>query len=336
MAIKQKIFITRKIPEPAVKLLDKYFAVTVFTKNRPVEEKEIINRIKDKVALISSLTDTINREILKNAQNLKIIANYAAGYNNIDIECATNYGIMVTNTPDVLTETTADLTFGMILAIARRIPQAEIFLRKGKFNGWSPMLFLGTDVHHKILGIIGLGRIGKAVARRAQGFGMKVYYYDKIKLSLKEEQDLNISYKPLNYILRIADFISIHTPLTSETHHLISEKEIALMKKTAFIINTARGPIIDEKALINGLKTKRIMGCALDVFENEPKVPAELLKMKNVLLLPHIGSATLETRTKMALVAAENIITALIRNKRPPNLINPEVFMRNENPYRPE
>lgn len=328
MAKKQKIFITRKIPEPAVKLLSKYFAVTVFTKNRPIEKKEVIKRIKDKVALIPLLSDTIDREIIENAQNLKIIANYAAGYNNIDIEYATSHGIMVTNTPDVLTETTADLTFGMILALARRIPEAETFLRNKKFNGWAPMLFLGTDVHHKILGIIGLGRIGKAVARRALGFEMRVYYYDKVKLSRKEEQNLDILYRPLKYIFRIADFISIHTPLKSETRHLISEREIALMKKTAFIINTARGPIIDEKALIKALKTKRIMGCALDVFENEPEVPAELLKMKNVLLLPHIGSATLETRTKMGLMAAENVITALIKHRIPPNLINPDVLKR--------
>ncbi|MGQ9535253.1 MAG: 2-hydroxyacid dehydrogenase [bacterium] len=326
MAKKNKIFITRKIPEPAIKSLKRYFHLSLFAKERPIRKSEIIEKIKDKVALVTLLTDTIDKDIIENAPRLKIIANYAAGYNNIDIETATKNGVMVTNTPDVLTETTADLTIGMMIAVARRINEAEKFLRNRRFNGWSPTLFLGNDIHHKILGIIGLGRIGKAVARRAVGFGMRIYYYDKAKLPRKTEKDLNISYKPLNYILRNADFITIHTPLTPETYHLISNKEIALMKKTAFIINTARGSVIDEKALINGLKTKRIGGCALDVYENEPEVPKELLKIENVLLLPHIGSATLETRTRMAMMVSENIITALIKCKRPPNLVNPEVL----------
>lgn len=277
MTNKNKIFITRKIPEPAIKLLKRYYHVSIFLKERPIRKSEIIEMIKDKVALVTLLTDTIDKKIIENVPRLKIIANYAAGYNNIDLETAAKNGTMVTNTPDVLTETTADLSFGMILAIARRIPEVEKFLRKRKFNGWSPTLFLGNDIHHKILGIIGLGRIGKAVARRALGFGMRISYYDKAKLP--EKSGLNISYKPLSYIFRNADFITIHTPLTPETYHLISDKEIVLMKKTAFIINTAQSSVIDEKALINGLKTKRIGGCALDVFENEPKVPQELIKL---------------------------------------------------------
>jgi|UniRef100_A0A7C4TD40 glyoxylate reductase len=321
-----KIFITRKIPEPAIKLLRNYFSVSVFGENRPIRKIELIKSIKDKVGIITLLTDFVDREILENAMTLRMIANYAAGYNNIDIEEATKRGIMVTNTPDVLTETTADLTFGMILAIARRIPEAEKFLRKNRFKGWAPLLFLGADVHHKTLGIIGMGRIGKAVARRALGFKMNVIYYDKVRLSPAEEKKLSASYKPFNYILKKADFITIHTPLTKETYHLFSEKEFSLMKKTAFIINTARGPVIDEKALIKALNNKKIGGCALDVFENEPVVSEELKKMDNVLLLPHIGSATLETRTNMALMCAENLITALIKNKRPPNLVNPEVL----------
>ncbi len=325
MKNKQEILITRLIPESAIKLLRRYFKLTVFAKNRPITKNELRNLIADKVGLISLLTDNIDRNIMGSAPNLKVIANYAAGYNNIDLREATKRHIMVTNTPDVLTETTADLTFGMILAIARRIPEAQEFLRRHKFSGWSPMLLVGTDVHHKTLGIIGMGRIGKAVARRAAGFGMKVYYYDIVRLSRTEEKKLNTTYKPLRTILRESDFVSIHTPLNNKTFHLISTKEFLLMKKSAFIINAARGPIIDENALVTALKSKKIAGCSLDVFEYEPRIPAQLLKMENVLLLPHIGSATIETRTKMALMAAKNLIIALIEKRTPPNLVNPEV-----------
>ncbi|MEO0137699.1 MAG: D-glycerate dehydrogenase [candidate division WOR-3 bacterium] len=326
---KNKIFITRKLPGKALDLLARYFKVEVFKYDRPITKMELKKALKDKVGLIALLTDNIDEEIMAGAPYLKIIANYAAGYNNIDIAAATRRGIIVTNTPDVLTDTTADLTFGMILALARRIPEAESYLRAGKFKGWAPMLFLGSDVHHKTLGIIGMGRIGRAVAQRAQGFGMFIIYYDKIRLPLKQEKEYGIVYRPLNYILRHADFITIHTPLTPETHHLIGEKELALMKKTAFLINTARGPIVHEKALVKALKEKKIAGCALDVFEFEPRVSKELLKMRNVLLLPHIGSATLETRTNMALMCAKNLITALIKHKTPPNLVNPEVLKIN-------
>ncbi len=324
--MQRKIFITRQIPQPALDLLQKYFRVEVFGNDRPIKKTELKRVVKDKTGMVSLLTDNIDKEIMGNAPMLKIIANYAAGYNNIDIAEATRRGIMVTNTPDVLTETTADLTWGMILAIARRIPEAEQFLRKGKFQGWAPMLFLGCDIHHKTIGIIGMGRIGRAVARRALGFGMNILYYDKVRLPAKLEKYFSLHYKSINYILKNADFITIHTPLTKKTYHLFSHREFNLMKKTAFLINTARGQIVDEKALIKALKAKKIAGCALDVFENEPKVSKELFNMDNVLLLPHIGSATLETRTNMALMCAKNLITALIEHKRPPNLLNPEVL----------
>ncbi len=326
MTTRPKIFITKKLPKPALALLHKYFQVEIFGEERPIKKTELKKFIYDKIGVIPLLTDIIDKEIMKSALKLKIIANYAAGYNNIDISEATKRNIMVTNTPDVLTETTADLTFGILLTIARRICEAERFLRTRKFKGWAPMLLLGTDVHHKVLGIIGMGRIGKAVAQRALGFKMKIIYYDKIRLSPIEEIKSSLTFKPLKFILKNADFVTIHTPLTRETHHLFSDKEFSLMKKTAFIINTARGPIIDEKALIKALKKQRIAGCALDVFENEPEISEELIKMDNVLLLPHIGSATLETRTSMAFMCAENLITALIKNRIPPNLVNPEVL----------
>ncbi|MEO0123466.1 MAG: D-glycerate dehydrogenase [candidate division WOR-3 bacterium] len=326
MKNKDKIYITRNLPKPAIDLLKKYFLIEIYKKEQPIKKFELKKALRDKTGLISLLTDNIDKEVIGNAPLLKIIANYAAGYNNIDITEATKKGIMVTNTPDVLTETTADLTWGMILAVARRIPEAEKFLRKGRFKGWEPLLFLGHDVHHKTIGIIGMGRIGRAVARRAAGFGMKIIYYDKFRLPTKQEKNLSLNYKPFEYILKNADFITIHTPLTKETYHMISYRAFNLMKKTAFLINTARGPIIDEKELIKALKYKKIAGCALDVFENEPRVSKELLKMDNVLLLPHIGSATLETRTNMALICAKNLIAALIENKTPPNLVNPEVL----------
>ncbi|MEO0184538.1 MAG: D-glycerate dehydrogenase [candidate division WOR-3 bacterium] len=325
---KNRIFITRQIPQTALDLLHKYFQVEMFGEDRPIKKTELKRAIKNKTGLISLLTDSIDKEVMDSAPMLRIIANYAAGYNNIDVAEATKRGIMVTNTPGVLTETTADLTFGMILAICRRIPEAERFLRKGNFKGWAPMLFLGADVHHKTIGIIGMGRIGRAIARRALGFGMKILYYDKIRLPLDQEIKLCINYKPINYILKNADFVTIHTPLTKETHHLISHREFDQMKRTAFIINTARGPVIDETALVKALKNKKISGCALDVFENEPRVSKELLKMTNALLLPHIGSATLETRTNMAMMCAQSLITALIKQKTPPNLVNLEVLRR--------
>ncbi|MCX7995726.1 MAG: D-glycerate dehydrogenase [candidate division WOR-3 bacterium] len=327
---KAKIFITRKIPEVAIELLSKHFKVEIFPLDRPITKSELKRHIKDKTGVIPLLTDNITKEIMDSAPRLKIIANYAAGYNNIDITEATKRGIMVTNTPDVLTETTADLTWGMILGVARRIPEAENFLRKNRFKGWAPMLFLGSDVHHKILGIIGMGRIGKAVARRALGFGMKIIYYDKIRLSQKEEKEYSAEYRTLKYLLKNSDYITIHTPLTPETYHLIDEKELSMMKKTAFLINTARGPIVNEKALVKALKNNRIAGCALDVFEFEPRVSKEFLKIKNALLLPHIGSATLETRTNMALMCAQNIIAALIEKRIPPNLVNPQVIQKDE------
>lgn len=326
MDTRKKIYITRKLPQPAIDLLKKYFILEVYEKDRPIEKKELKKILHNKTGLIPLLTDNIDKEIMDSAPMLKIIANYAAGYNNIDIAEATKRGIMVTNTPDVLTETTADLTFGMIISIARRIGEAERFLRKGKFKGWGPMLFLGSDVHHKTIGIIGMGRIGRAVARRAMGFGMKILYYDVIRLPSQQEKILSLHYKPIDYILKKADFITLHTPLTKETYHLFSHREFNLMKKTAFLINTARGPVVDEQALIKALRDKKIAGCALDVFENEPKISKDLLKMENVLLLPHIGSATLETRMNMALMCAENLITALIKHKTPPNLVNPEVL----------
>jgi glyoxylate reductase len=254
-----------------------------------------------------------------------MVANMAVGFNNIDVETATRLGVAVSNTPGVLSDTTADFAFALLMATARRIPEAERFLREGKYKGWGPLLFCGAEVHHSTLGLIGAGRIGKLMAKRAGGFEMNVIYYDVYRMSPEEEAEYRVTYMPLDEVLKQADFVSVHTPYMPSTHHLISEREFGLMKPTAILINTARGPIVDEKALVQALQAGKIAGAGLDVFENEPAVEAGLLQMDNVVLTPHIASASLKTRTLMATMASDNII-AHIEGKRPPNILNPEVL----------
>ena len=316
---KPKLFITRYIPEEAIKRLEEVFEVEIFPENRAITHEELKEKVKDIDALICLLTDNIDHEIIEAASNLKCISVYAVGYNNIDVETATKHGIVICNTPGVLTETTADLAWALIMSCARRIVEADRFVREGKFQGWEPMLMLGNDIFGKTLGIIGMGRIGRAVAHRALGFDMKVIYYDP----QVDPESLPSDYVSvdLTTLCQNSDFISIHTPLTPETRHLIGEKEFNLMKPTAILINTARGPIIDEQTLISALKEHKIAGAGLDVYENEPVIPEELIKLSNVILLPHIGSASYETRTKMALLAAENAI-AVIEGKNPPARVN--------------
>ena len=316
---KPKLFITRYIPEPAIKRLEEVFEVEIFPENRAITHEELKEKVKDIDALICLLTDNIDHEIIEAASNLKCISVYAVGYNNIDVETATKHSIVICNTPGVLTETTADLAWALIMSCARRIVEADRFVREGKFQGWEPMLMLGNDIFGKTLGIIGMGRIGRAVAHRALGFDMKVIYYDP----QVDPESLPSDYVSvdLTTLCQNSDFISIHTPLTPETRHLIGEKEFNLMKPTAILINTARGPIIDEQTLISALKEHKIAGAGLDVYENEPVIPEELIKLSNVILLPHIGSASYETRTKMALLAAENAI-AVIEGKNPPARVN--------------
>lgn len=321
-----KILVTRKLPQEALDLLSQYFYVDLYEEDRVIPRDELLRRVEDKDGILCLLTDNIDAEVMDKAKNLKIIANYAVGYNNIDVEEATKRKIPVTNTPGVLTETTADLAFALLMCVARRIVESDRFLREGKFKGWAPMLFLGNDIYGKTLGIIGFGRIGQAVAKRAVGFDMKILYYDTVRATTEVEQKYNAVFKPLDDLLKESDYISIHVPLVKETYHLISDREFSLMKPTAYLINTSRGPVVDEKALVRALKEKKIAGAALDVFENEPEVEPELITMPNTVLVPHIGSATIETRTKMALMAAENIIAVLVENKIPPNIVNPEIY----------
>lgn len=330
---KFKVFVARKIPDAGIELLKKAGLDVEVNEDaeKVLSKKELIEKIKDKDALLSLLTDKIDEEVLSSASNLKIVANYAVGFDNIDLKTATKKSIVITNTPEVLTETVAEHTFALMMAAARRIVEADKFTRQGKYKAWGPLLFLGQDLKGKTLGIIGLGRIGAAVAQRAvKGMGMKIIYNSKHR-DKAFEKGYDAKFADLNALLKESDFISIHVPLTQETKHMISFKQFKLMKKNAILVNTARGPIVDENALIDALKNKKIAGAALDVFECEPEITCNLsstLQLKdfdNVILTPHIASASVETRSKMAEMAAQSIID-FAKGKTPKNMINKEAI----------
>lgn len=293
--------------------------------DRVLTKEEIIAGVKGKDALLCLLTDFIDGEIMDANPDLQIITNYAVGFNNIDVKAATERKIPVTNTPGVLTETSADLAFTLLVSTARRIVEGDNFLRTGKWNGWGPLQYLGSDIYGATLGIIGLGRIGKAVAKRATGFDMKIVYWNRTRLPEEEEKELGLSYLPFEEVLKQSDYLSINIAYNEHTFHIIGEKEFELMKVTSIIINTARGPVINEKALVKALQDKQIAGAGLDVYEEEPKVAPELLKMNNCVLLPHLASATIETRTKMGMIAIDNLL-AKFNNQPLPNLVNTELL----------
>lgn len=320
------VFVTRMIPEPAIELLKKTCDVEVNEEDRVLKKDELLDKVKGKDAVLCLLTDTIDDEVLKAADRCKIFANYAVGYNNIDVESATRRKIIITNTPGVLTDATGDLAWALLFAVARRVVEADAFTRQGKFKGWAPQLFLGQDITGKTLGVIGAGRIGSNFAKKSKGFSMRILYYD-VKRDLEFEQEAKAVFVDLDTLLKESDFVSIHVPLVPETRHLIGARELSLMKKNAILINTSRGPVVDEKALVNALKEGKICGAGLDVYENEPDIEPELLNLANVVLLPHIASATYETRTKMALMAAENIL-AVFRGETPPNIVNPDALKK--------
>lgn len=319
-----KILVTRRIMEPAIELLKKYGEVEVNPHDRPMTREELLKAIADKDAVLTQLVDKVDSEFFDHAPNVKIVANYAVGFDNIDIEEATRRGVYVTNTPDVLTNATAELAWALLFAAARRIVEADKFMRGGHYKGWGPMLFLGKGVTGKTLGVIGAGRIGQAFARMSKGFNMKILYYD---FERKEsfEKEMGAQFVPLDELLKEADFISIHVPLTPQTKHLIGEREFSLMKPSAILINTARGPIVDEKALVKALKEKKIYAAGLDVYEREPEFEPELAELDNVVMLPHIGSATEESRLDMAMLAANNIVD-FIEGRIPRTLVNKEVL----------
>lgn len=319
-----KVFITRQIPEAGIKKLkNKGYELTINPLDRVLTKEELIMALqgKDFDAVLCLLTDRIDEEVLAAAgSKIKIFANYAVGVDNIDLKAAQKRKIMISNTPGVLTETVAEFTIGLIFAVTKRIVEADEFIRRGKFVGWAPMLFLGSDLKEKTLGIVGLGRIGIEVARRIHdGFDMKIIYYD-VNRNEELEKLYHLEYADLETLLKTADIISIHVPLLPTTRHLIGKKQLEMMKPTAYLINTSRGPVVDEVALGEALRNQVIRGAALDVFENEPALTPGLAELDNVVLTPHLASASLETRSKMAEMAAENIIAALER-KTPPNLV---------------
>ncbi len=320
----KKVVITRRIPHAGIELLkEKFYKVKLISEGDFCDRKSLLKEIEDADALLSLLTEKIDKQVIETGKILKIIANYAVGFNNIDIDYATERGIYVTNTPDILTETTADFTFTLLMAAARRVVEADKFTRKGKFKSWGPRLLCGQDINGKTMGIVGMGRIGKAVARRAAlGFDMKILYSDYTKVKGLSFYTQKVE---LNELLPRSDFISLHVPLLDSTFHMISEKEFAMIKPTAVLINTSRGQVIDEKALIKALQQKKLFAVGLDVYEKEPTVSQKLKKLDNVILTPHIASASIETREGMAIMAARNIID-FFQGKIPQQLINKDVL----------
>ena len=306
-----KIFITREIPEAGILLLKKKrFEVSVYKKDKPISKNKLIKSVKNCDGLISLLTDKIDKAVIDSMKNCKVIANYAVGFNNIDVDYANSKGIIVTNTPDVLTDSTADLAIALVLACARRITEAEKLVRDKKFVGWKPKLLLGLELRNKYFGILGAGRIGTEVAKRAHAFGCRIIYYSNSTNSFLENK-LNAEKLSLSSILKKSDILSLHLPLNTKTYHLLNEKNLNLLKKSAILINTARGEIVDEKILISMLKHKKIFAAGLDVYEDEPNIKKEFYKLDNVILLPHIGSATIEARSNMSLLAAKNVVAVL-------------------------
>ncbi len=322
---KPKILLTGRIPDEVMAVLNGFCDVLSNTEDKPMERSKVLDLIRDREGLLSMITDNVDAELMDRAPRLRMIANMAVGYNNIDVDAATARGIPVSNTPGVLTDATAELAFSLLLAAARRIAELDRRTRAGEFRWWAPMLFLGREVSGKTLGIIGLGRIGQAVAKRARGLDMRVLYHNRSRLDPSEEKAMQIEYADFKTLLREADFVSLHVPLTDETRHLVGPDEFALMKPTAYLINTSRGPVVDEKALVQALRERRIEGAGLDVYENEPALAPGLAELDNVTLLPHVGSGTLETRIRMASLAVTNLVAGL-KGEKPPNVLNPEAL----------
>lgn len=303
------LYVTRLLPQPVLDAIPNQYRMLTEPTDLPSTEETLRRGFAEAQAVICTLTDRIDASVLSHATKLKIIANYAVGYNNIDLSAAAQRGIIVTNTPDVLTDATADLTWALLLALPRRVLEGDAWARTGRWPGWTPTQMLGADVSGKTLGIIGMGRIGQAVAQRAVGFRMPVIYAGRHSIS--SPPGVSWTRRPLDDVLAESDFVSLHVPLTEATRHLIDRRRLALMKPTAFLINTSRGPVIDEAALMSALETKTIAGAGLDVYEHEPVVPVRFVSLPNMILLPHLGSATLETRVRMGLICLDNIAAVL-------------------------
>jgi glyoxylate reductase len=318
-----RVLLMHPFLDPGPAILAEAAEVVAYPPDRPLDEANIKQAAEGCVGIVSQLMDPI-RETVLSTPGLKIVSNVAVGFDNIDVPAATAHKVMVTNTPGVLDDATADFAFTLIMATARRIVEADNFTRQGRFKGWAIDMMLGADVFGATLGLIGVGRIGRGVAHRAKGFNMRVLYYDPNPLPPDAELQLGAARADMNRLLAESDFVSVHVPLTKETLHLLSTPQFGQMKRTAILINTSRGPVIDEAALVEALKAKKIAGAGLDVYEREPAVHPGLVSMPNVVLAPHIASATVRTRSEMSAMAARNMATA-VRGGRPPNLLNPEV-----------
>jgi len=321
---KPKVLATRPLFPAAQEILNASCEVDYWTKPERISKQELFRRVKGKEGLVCLLTERVNLELLSAAPKLRIAANVAVGFDNIDVAACTKRGVVATNTPGVLDETTADFAWTLMMAVARRLVEGDALVRSGSWKGWDLDQLVGADVWGKTLGIVGFGRIGRAMARRAIGFRMKVIYADAVRAPGAMENELNAERRELNSLLAEADFVSVHVPLLPETQGLFDAAKYSRMKPTAYLINTSRGAVVDEAALVHALETGKIGGAALDVFENEPSIHPGL-KRPNVVLAPHIASASIETRTKMACMAAENVV-ALFKGQRPPNMLNPEAL----------
>jgi len=323
--MKPKVYVSRLIPKDGLDIVQSACDAEVNIDDTPLSHDELIAKVRDKDGLLCLLTDEIDDAVLGASSQLKVVANVAVGFNNIDIPAATRRKVLITNTPGVLDHTTADFTWCLLLASARRLAEAERYTRAGKYAGWGIMLLCGEDIFGKTLGVCGLGRIGRGVAKRAHGFEMRILYTDAVRAPAEVEQELGAQFVDKETLFREADFVTLHVPLLPETHHYVSINELKLMKRTAHLINASRGPVLDEAALVLALREHWIAGAGIDVFEHEPKITEGLTELDNVTLAPHIASASVETRTKMAVMAATSLVEAL-QGRRPENLVNPEVL----------
>jgi glyoxylate reductase len=327
-ATASSVLVTKHVFPEAINYLEQQgMQVEYMDSYESMPSEELLRRAQGKQALVAQLTDKLSGDMMSPLRNagVRVIANVAVGFDNIDIPAATRAGILVTNTPGVLTETTADFAFSLLMAAARRVVEAHAFVHSGQWKQWTIDLLAGQDVHHKTLGIFGMGRIGQAMARRARGFGMRLLYHDAQRASEDLERELALEFVEKEALLQQSDFVTLHVPLLESTRKLIGEAELRLMKPTAILINTARGPVVDEAALADALERKTIAGAGLDVFEREPQVLPKLLELSNVVLAPHIASASVDTRRRMCMIAAENAVAA-VNGQRPPNPVNPEVL----------
>lgn len=326
---KPKVFVARKMAQKALDMIANAAEMDLWEGELPPPRDVLLKKVQDIDGLLSLLTDKVDAELMDAAPRLKVVSNMAVGFDNIDVPEATKHGIVVGNTPGVLTETTADFAWALIMATGRRVAEGDRWTRSGKWKTWGPMILLGYDIHHATLGIVGFGRIGIEIAKRARGFNMKILYYDVVRRKPEEEKELGLEYAPnLHDLLSRADFVTIHVPLMAETRHLISTAEFAAMKPTAVFVNTSRGPVVDQKALYQALKSGQIFAAGLDVTEVEPiSMDDPLLTLDNITIAPHTASASVATRTKMATMAAANLIAGL-KGEMPPNCVNLEVLQK--------